>query len=210
MKSIVGLAAAALLAGLSTPTQAAPARPRDNIPGVGKHVVVKEAHWSAIRQWTVPTTLPDVQIETWRISNNVDYLWWPDPSGVAKIAPFMQQTCYSRVTGRGAWFDWTETKAVYQDNNNTVPTAWLPLKHRTGSNNKCRSVAIPLDDRRWLRMDQDPAWEAQGHLILMYTPDQRWHYRWQARWTRYFHPGDDPDIGGWYWDDTANYPGANH
>jgi hypothetical protein len=174
-----------------------------------KRVILKRDSWTAIRYYAAPNNVGvGTHIESYTITTSTDYLFLPDETAVNKVAPVTVHVCYHRNTGNGSLFQGVNSNPYYMDETDVVNIGAIEVADdNTGDN--CNRGDVPLATRRWLRMDQSPLWFVNGKLRIAYTPDQDFTYMWAGVDYKYFHPGDDPNIGDWFYCE-CDYGGAGH
>ena len=174
-----------------------------------KHVVLKTETWSMIRMYAAPNTVgTGTHVESYSDIVTTTYLFWPDGNSVNKIAITGFEVCYHRNAGNGALFQGVSANPFYADNNDIVNPGQLDADD-DGTANNCNNYGIPLDQRVWFRMDQDPGWEVLGKIRIKFMNDDDFDFKWGGNTTRYFTPGDDPDLGDWFYCD-CDYGGSRH
>lgn len=172
-----------------------------------KYVINKEDSWSSLRSYVIPAAMDgSMRVVSLLVTTTVDYLYWHAPGdGVYRIAPFMTQVCFNFQTKPGGLQNvWT--RPYYFDDDDDYLQDKIVLNGGTPNiDHACHSEVIPVSARKWYRMDQSPGWQVDGHLSLALQPDDNWQQKWGGSATKYFHPNDDPNIGGWYYEDNANW-----
>lgn len=204
---LVYVAAVVFAVGLALVMSAVPSHAAAGRRVADKYVVLKEDSWSATRQWQAPDLAGvGTHTETVIVTGTTGYLYWPDGSSVNKIAPVYHTVCYN-LQSQGVLFDGVQVNPYFFDDNTSTNPAGNAVADK--GDHACNRQDIPLTDRNWLRMDQSPGWTQTGWLKLQFNPDQHWDFTWGGSKVKYFHPGDDPDIGDWFWCE-CDFGGASH
>lgn len=178
--------------------------------GGGRLVVFKQDSWSETRSYAAPNNVgAGTHIETYVGTLNTKYLFWPDGDSVNKIAVAQVEFCWRRTQGNGALFQGMNANPNYHDDNDSVPVGAFLLDDN-GNSSRCKTYMVPDEDRQWFRMDQSPAWTATGKLRIKFSPDQDYNYTWGGSTTKFFHPGDDPELADWFVCYNCDYGGKNH
>jgi len=185
---------------------AAAASPAQKLPD--KHVVFKSDTWSSNRLWVAPNhTPPGTHIEEVKNSVTTTYLFWPDGGDIGKIAITNIDVCYD-LYDAGDLFQGLNANPYYQDDNDVLNPGAIEVPDN-GDKRNCTHYTVPVSSRKWFRMGQDPAWFVTGKIRLKFTNDDDYHFKWAGNEVKYFHPGDDPNIGE-YFNCECDYGQAGH
>lgn len=202
----------ALLFGLGLLFQMLPAHGADGhavSKAATKHVVMKRDSWSMIRTYVAPnSTPPGTHLESYTLQISTDYLFWPDGDDVNKIAPTGGSVCYFHNTGNGGLFQGVQANPYYLDDTTVINPGPIDVDRDGNKDQKCKDWTIAVENRRWLRMGQDPAWRVQGKIRIKFSNDDDFDFKWGGSNYKYFHPGDDPEVSEWFYCE-CNYGAAS-
>lgn len=174
-----------------------------------KFVVEKRDYWSMNRSYAAPDNVgAGTHIETYKVSVASNYYFWPDAAGVNKIAVIGGSVCYQRLQGNGSLFQGVSANPYYFDDNDDVNPGATDVGD-DGTDYDCKTFTVATSSRVWFRMSQSPGWKATGKVRKAFSNDDDFNFTWSGSTTKYFHPGDDPDVGDWKYID-GNYGGATH
>lgn len=167
-----------------------------------KFVVDRREVWSSIRNYAAPNPTPSgTHLESYTVTITTNYQFWPS-NDVNRIAVKGGSVCYHRNAGNGTLFQGVNANPVWMDDNTVVNHGAIEVSN-DGTGDNCQNFGVGNSDRRWMRMDQDVAWWSTGKVRIKFTNDDDFDFKWGGSTTRYFHPGDDPDISDWYFCDCA-------
>lgn len=170
--------------------------------GDQKFVVTKRDYWTSRRSYTAPDGVgTGVHIETYLISVSPDYIFWPGaPDGINRIAITKVTGCYSRISGNGSLFQGANVNPYFDDDDMVVNPGVIEIDD-DGTDYNCQSHTIDPSNRKWFRMDQAPGWSSYGKVRKALSNDDDFRFKWGDSFTKFFHPGDDPEVNDWHFCD---------
>lgn len=136
-----------------------------------------------------------------RISESVVYAFCPQGTAVDLVKVKMIDYCYSWTEGDepDSYFQGVKYNPYFLDDNESVnpPQAFVENTNNDDLQ-KCLTHTVPLTDRVWFEMSQEPRWRVSCWIAVALNNDKHHDMIYDGSTTKYFRPAEDNNVSGWY------------